>query len=29
MISESCEQTYTEQPVAGFWQHLGSILETV
>lgn len=29
MISESCEQTYTEQPVAGFWQHLGKLLQRI
>lgn len=29
MIAESCEQTYIEQPIAGFWQHLGKFLQRI
>jgi uncharacterized protein YjiS (DUF1127 family) len=26
MIAERCEHTYIEQPLRGFWQHLGNLL---
>ena len=29
MIAESCEQTYIEQPITGFWQHLGRFLQRI
>lgn len=29
MIAERCEQTYIEQPIAGFWQHLGNLLQRI